>query len=368
VTPTIGQALRATREAAGVTIAQLARQAAFSESHLRSIENGNRTVTRDVAAAYDRALSTGGIVVDLYYAAQAGDDVRRRQALALLGTVSALGVSAPQLIAESLRESLLSACDTGDWPEIVAEDGQRFMIDSPTSFRTHLTGDLLVLRQSLSQTDALPTRLAAPRLMMLHGMVTANLGDAAKAARWYRAARLAADRARDDELRQWVRGRAAFRIGYEGAPPQEVLVLASDVHDVEAKLAVAQAFARLGAKAKALASLNEARRIHESVDQSETTIYAMPPWRMALSAAYVYALIGDVQRCDAELVEVSPPPFVQRWESQLKIQRAVACARSGDIVSGSQLAESVLRDTPKEERSIVLMEMYRLIKNCAARS
>ena len=34
--------------------------AGYSEAHLRSVENGNREITADVAAAYDRVLATGG--------------------------------------------------------------------------------------------------------------------------------------------------------------------------------------------------------------------------------------------------------------------------------------------------------------------
>ncbi len=367
MTASIGQALRASRDAAGLSIVQLARLTAFSASHLRSVENGNRAVTRAIAEAYDRALGTGGIIVDLFLADEKGAVVRRREALSLLGTVSALGVGAPQLIAESLRESLLSACETGDWPEIVIENGQRFMTDSPGEFRTHLTGDLIVLRHSISQRDSEMTRIAAPRLMTLHGMVIANLGDGSKAARWYRAARLAADQTGDGHLRQWVRGRTAFRLGYEGAQAHEILALASGVDDIEAKLAVAQAYARLGEGELAKSALADARRIHESADKSETTIYAMPPWRMALSTAYVYALMGKVKECETELASVAPPAAVQRWQSQLEIQRAVAYARSGDVIGGIQLADSVLRDTLPEERSIVLMEMYREVRSCASR-
>jgi transcriptional regulator with XRE-family HTH domain len=104
---TVRQALRATREAAGVSIAKLARQATFSESHLRSMENGNRKITREAVEGYDAALGTGGILVDLFVADKDGDDMRRRTALGMLGTVSGLGLAAPQVIAESLRESLL---------------------------------------------------------------------------------------------------------------------------------------------------------------------------------------------------------------------------------------------------------------------
>ncbi len=70
----IGHDLRAAREAAGLSIARLARLTAFSESHLRNAENGNRVVTIDIAEAYDRALDTGGVIVNLFVA-YADDDL-----------------------------------------------------------------------------------------------------------------------------------------------------------------------------------------------------------------------------------------------------------------------------------------------------
>ena len=56
----LGQALREARRNSGHSFSWFARQAGYSESHLRSVENGHRAVTDDVAAAYDRVLATGG--------------------------------------------------------------------------------------------------------------------------------------------------------------------------------------------------------------------------------------------------------------------------------------------------------------------
>ena len=56
----LGQALREARRNSGLSFRRFARQAGFSESHLRSVENGHRSVTGDIAAAYDRVLATGG--------------------------------------------------------------------------------------------------------------------------------------------------------------------------------------------------------------------------------------------------------------------------------------------------------------------
>lgn len=105
MTETVRQAQRAAREAAGISLASLARQATFSESHLRSIENGNRRVTGEVVDTYEKALATGGLLVDLFMADQSGDEMRRRAAPSLLGTITGLGVTAPRLIAGTLREA-----------------------------------------------------------------------------------------------------------------------------------------------------------------------------------------------------------------------------------------------------------------------
>ena len=56
----LGHALREARRSSGLSFGRFALQAGFSESHLRSVENGHRSVTADVAAAYDRILATGG--------------------------------------------------------------------------------------------------------------------------------------------------------------------------------------------------------------------------------------------------------------------------------------------------------------------
>jgi tetratricopeptide (TPR) repeat protein len=57
----LAQELRAARRRSGVTFAAFARRAGFSESHLRSVENGHRALTDQVAAAYDQVLGTGGV-------------------------------------------------------------------------------------------------------------------------------------------------------------------------------------------------------------------------------------------------------------------------------------------------------------------
>jgi hypothetical protein len=60
VPDSLGRALREARRDSGHSFSWFARQAGYSESHLRSVENGHRAITDEVAAAYDRVLATGG--------------------------------------------------------------------------------------------------------------------------------------------------------------------------------------------------------------------------------------------------------------------------------------------------------------------
>jgi transcriptional regulator with XRE-family HTH domain len=52
--------MREARRASGMAWAKFAREAGFGEAYLRNVENGNRSVTLGVAAAYDRVLHTNG--------------------------------------------------------------------------------------------------------------------------------------------------------------------------------------------------------------------------------------------------------------------------------------------------------------------
>ncbi|WP_331733516.1 helix-turn-helix transcriptional regulator (plasmid) [Embleya sp. NBC_00888] len=53
--------LREARRASAMTWARFTLEAGFHQAYLRSVENGNRSVTLGVATAYDRVLRTGGV-------------------------------------------------------------------------------------------------------------------------------------------------------------------------------------------------------------------------------------------------------------------------------------------------------------------
>jgi transcriptional regulator with XRE-family HTH domain len=82
--------LREARRGSGLSFREFASLAGFSESHLRSVENGHRAVTADVAAAYARVLAMTaplpwtqpGALAAITGAASGGSSVDRRAFLA----------------------------------------------------------------------------------------------------------------------------------------------------------------------------------------------------------------------------------------------------------------------------------------------
>jgi DNA-binding NarL/FixJ family response regulator/transcriptional regulator with XRE-family HTH domain len=59
---TLNAALRAARRAAGLSLDVLAARTNFSKSYLGNVEAGRRRVTAEIAAAYDSAVGTGGLL------------------------------------------------------------------------------------------------------------------------------------------------------------------------------------------------------------------------------------------------------------------------------------------------------------------
>ena len=65
---TIGEALRAARNAAGISLCVMATRTHYSKPYLSMVETGQRAATTDVVRAYERVLGIG----------QLGDEVNRR--------------------------------------------------------------------------------------------------------------------------------------------------------------------------------------------------------------------------------------------------------------------------------------------------
>jgi DNA-binding XRE family transcriptional regulator len=356
-----GTILRAARTEAGLSLAQLAFRINYSKSYLGLVETGKKEISAELVTAYDRLLRLQGQLSSSVAACEGGDDMRRRLLLEVLAAVPAGGFSDSRRFVESVRSSLVAALGISEWDDIAEEAGRRFMTASAAQSQQQLAGDLLMMKHAMGGPDESAARRAAPRLLTLYAISTANTGDVAGAARLYRSAGRAADTLGDPHVRQWVRGRHAFRRGYEGAAPDEILNLAHGVDAVEAHLARAHTYAKLGQRANALDAVRSAERAYAHAEQVEGTIYGFQPWRLALSLAYVFALLGDVDNAGDYAAGIDPPAQMIRWRAQRDMQQAVVVARSGDPNTGRDLAAAVLKSLPREQRSALIVDMWRAV-------
>jgi hypothetical protein len=275
-------------------------------------------------------------------------------ALKLIGGLGAVG-SASALVSEALRLSLLQSYKINDdWRDITEEIGQVFMT-SPARETHEILGRYLLMLGG--QEDKPGAHEAASRMMLLRAATTANLGDLPTAFKWYRAARKIADESGDLQLITWVRGREATRRGYEGASPEAVLNLTAGLDCTEGHLARAQAFARIGERRGALEALADAARAYPKTDQSEGTVYGFQPWRYALCEAYVWALLGEVERAHGQASTVPLPDRLQRFVAQKELTHAVALNRAGSKIEAQMTAQRIMDRHPADQSSMILKTM-----------
>lgn len=97
------RALRAAREAAGVSLAVMAQRTHYSKSFFGMVETGHRTATPELVAVYERALDARGL----------GEEVNRRELLAAAAAVLA-GANTPEPLAR-----LLDGLTSGEAPGMV---------------------------------------------------------------------------------------------------------------------------------------------------------------------------------------------------------------------------------------------------------
>lgn len=86
---TVGEALRAARNAADISLSVMATRTHYSKPYLSMVETGRRAATPDVVSAYERVLGIG----------QLGDEVNRRGFFTVAGLLAANAKIAAELAA-----------------------------------------------------------------------------------------------------------------------------------------------------------------------------------------------------------------------------------------------------------------------------
>jgi transcriptional regulator with XRE-family HTH domain len=351
----VGEQLRVAREAAGLSLAQMARRTCYGKSYLGNVETGKRRATPDVVLAYERAL---------------GDEMQRRGLL----TGLAASVVAPAAVGALIHRGFQAALDgTGaadKWQERAQRYGQDYMVTGAAELQAILAGDLVVLQQHL-ETPALWG--AAARMLTVYGKTTPG---AREAARWYRLAAVAADRSGDIPTRVWVRGRSALALAYEGAGLSTATSMAEQalglsdrpsLGSLNAHMALAHAAVHRGDHTTALEHLEDGRRVFDQAGSDEqVSDFAVPEWRMETFTSMLLSRMGHPQAANAQdAADRARPDTLPRFATHIQLHRGLMMVRAGDVASGVAYAQAALEALPPERHSLSLRLMLTEIEQTA---
>lgn len=359
-----GSALRAMREAAGLSLAALARRASVSKSQLGNLETGTRQPTIDIAEAIDRALRAGGVLIELAAIERGGgDDMRRRALLATIGAAASLGaLSGPHALADMVRHGLLDAAGaTEDWDAVIADATRRLVCDPSPLFGSALLTNLMILRRQLSNRD---TFRAAAILGQIYGLWLGNHAELSGARHWYRSATTLADRSGDIETQTWVRGRSAARGIYEDWTVGQTLDTAAEalalttrptLGALEAHAARVTVYALTGNVTAGRRAVADMMDVAARIPRTSAQAGAGPYERAVFLAAYLESRVGTLTSADAACDDAERAlAHLPTWLTEVQVYRARAMVAAGDVSGGIEYALRAVSELRHEVRVIAV--------------
>lgn len=376
---TFGVLLRRLRTAAGLSLRDLSRKVNYDHSYLSQIERGTKPPTPVLAAACDRALDTGGMLVEAYEHQTGEVDMQRRTVLRAL---SGLAVSAPALTKlEALRHGMGTAigADADEWEQVVADYGYAFYQQSRAFLTEQLTADMTVLQTMIaSSTGARRARLsdAAAHLSVLVAALLFAGGQAELSRRWRRTARQAAADSHNTHTEVLVRAWEVVDGCYDRSrDPVEVLTLSDEAISLAAGR-VSPAIAGLhGGRAQLLALAGrddearaEMRRVADITAQlpavgagEDESLWTWPEHRLRYTESFVYTHIGDSAAASVaqDRAVALYPQSHARLRTQVELHRAASLIRDGHIPDGLRHAADVLDRLPAEHHNDTLRSVAR---------
>lgn len=136
---------------------------------------------------------------------------------ALLKGSAGLAV-APAAVSELIRHGFMATLGrrdrVGEWLDTADRYGADYMSLGAGEMQAKIAKGLVVLQQHLERPELWGV---AARMLTVYGKTLPSNDGTKGAVEWYRLASIAADRSGNDQVRVWVRGRAALALAYEGA-------------------------------------------------------------------------------------------------------------------------------------------------------
>jgi hypothetical protein len=346
-----GLQLRRSRQAAALSLRQLAARVGYDHSYLSQVERGQRPGSAHLAQLCDRELGTGSALTSTYELARPAVPPSVRPPVPALAGVD---VDVLEAVRHGVSGSFGQVREAEEWRAVVAGHAADFSTTPAAELLPELAADLQLLRAS---AGAGSTELAVPaaELAVMIALSLTALGRVRAAARWWRTARATADSCTDGWVGGRVRSWEAVSGLSEQRPLPELLALAEEAFTLVAQSRdIGRA---LAARAKVLALLDletEARHALRDLlacceeiplrERGTTSLFGWSQYEAHGVESFVYTALGDTPAAYvAQDRALTLCPGEQlRERAELELQLAQCLVLDGEVAAGLATAMRVL--------------------------
>jgi hypothetical protein len=299
-------------------------------------------------------------------------EMNRRQLLGRISSGLGIGMSIASIEAlDALRAVTERTIERGALTSQALESWERRVQEHVYDYATRPARELLQdLIIDFSDLGALLDRCRSPRtsrvIVHLLGRVAAviavvidDLGATRTARSWMRTARTAALEAGDKAHVAWTFVREAFFLlhyGHSGRSALEMSLAAAAAADDEhwsarvmAPTVEARALARCGATRDAIAALEAADRAFERISPGATQgLFGWSFQQLTFSAGKTLTILGETRRAltaQDQALSLFPPEEILD-PALIRLDRAQALIRAGDVTEGCRFGTEALRALP----------------------
>jgi transcriptional regulator with XRE-family HTH domain len=358
--------LRQFRQAAALSLRQLATQVGYDHSYLSQVERGRRPGSAQLAELCDRELNTGTTLTAAYQQLHPQEEASTRQQPRRSDGLSAVpaGADLLELVRHDLAGSIGGTQEAGEWTAVISNHAAALNTVPPADLLPELASDLQLLRAATSPALAAPTA----ELCVLIALTLTAMGRIRAAGRWWRTSRAAADSSGELWIKSLVRGLEATSGLPEHRSLPELLNLADDAFALangarelsgaancvaQAQAARALLLARLGRHQAAHEALRELLGVTEDLPAGAvgaTSVFGWPAYKvhgvegevcseLGYTAAGYVVLERALELCPAENV-------AERAGFEVGLARCLVV--DGEAAAGLAMAMRVLVELPDQ--------------------
>ncbi|MGC4939438.1 helix-turn-helix domain-containing protein [Kribbella sp. DT2] len=329
-----GVQLRRCRQAAALSLRQLATRVGYDHSYLSQVERGRRPGSAHLARLCDRELAGAGALAQAFQ--------RDRQARPL---PVVQGGQLLEAVRHGVTEAFVRSSVGAEWSTTTADYASTFSLTPAADLLPELTADLELLHRTAG-SEAADLAVPAAELAVLIALTLSSSGRSRAAERWWRTARATADSSGSDWIASQARSWQVMSTTDSGGAGLlelgvDALTLAERPRDQARALAAqARLLAVLGRPEEARLAV---RLLPGGIDSSGS-VFGWAAHEPSSVESFVHTVLGDTASAYVSLDRALGlcPAELRREEAELRLLLAECLVLDGDVATGLAMAMRTL--------------------------